>query len=56
MKKQDITNMKVAETIYTQVSRKQDTYYLEIKEDLSVFYCFFLESRCFRSQKKQQTE
>ena len=28
-----------------QVSRKQDTYYLKIKEDLRKFYCFSLKKK-----------
>ena len=33
----DINDMKVVEIIQMQVSRKQDTSYLDIKEDLSKF-------------------
>ena len=37
MRKQVITNMTVEEIIQMWVSRKQDTYYLEIKENLREF-------------------
>ena len=42
-----------------QVSRKQDTYYLEIKEDLSKFCCFSLKKPLFfveKNPKKRQTQ
>ena len=37
IRKQDISNVKVLLTLQTQVSTKQDTYFLKIKEDLSNF-------------------
>ena len=36
-----------------QVSRKQDTYFGEIKEDLSKCYCFSLKARFLSLRKKQ---
>ena len=41
-----------------QVSGKQDTYYLEIKEDLSKFDCFSFEkiNSCFHMRKSQEIE
>ena len=39
-----------------QVSRKQNTYYLEIKEDLSKFHCFALKKKLFSSEKKKKRQ
>ena len=41
-----------------QVSGKQDTYYLEIKEDLSKFHCFSFKriTPCFPMRKSQEIE
>ena len=37
-----------------QVSRKQNTYYLEIKEDLSKFHCFALKKKAVFFGKKEK--
>ena len=41
----DVTNMTVFEILQMQVSRKQDTYYLEVKEDVRKFYCSSFEEK-----------
>ena len=39
-----------------QARRKQDTYYLGIKEDLSKFYSFSLKKSLFLVQKKEKKQ
>ena len=51
MKRHDIV---IESSGNVQVSRKQDTYYSEIKEDLSKFYSFSLKKILFLVEKKEK--